>query len=79
MDQERAYAGLKKRQDQAAYVAGRMALIQTPAGADADLRKLKLPSSVADFYRPIAHAATYDRWWWACPVCGWPMRVTVSR
>ena len=43
---------LKKRQDQAAYVAGRMALIQTPAGADAELRKLKLPSSVADFYRP---------------------------
>jgi REase associating with pPIWI_RE len=79
MDQERAYAALKKRQDQAAYVDGRKALIQTSAGPDGKLRKLKLPSSVADFYRPISHAATYDRWWFACPVCGWPMRITMSR
>lgn len=79
MDQERAYAALKKRQDQAAYVEGRKALIQTSAGPDGKLRKLKLPSSVADFYRPISHAATYDRWWFACPVCGWPMRITMSR
>ena len=76
MDQERVYAALKKRHDQAAYVEGRKALIQTPAGPDGKLRKLKLPSSVADFYRPISHAATYDRWWFACPVCGWPMRIT---
>lgn len=79
MDQERAYTALKKRQDQAAYVEGRKALIQTSAGPDGKLRKLKLPSSVADFYRPISHAATYDRWWFACPVCGWPMRITMSR
>jgi len=79
MDQERAYAALKKRQDQAAYVEGRKALIQTSAGPDGKLRKLKLPSSVADFYRPISHAATYDRWWFACPICGWPMRITMSR
>ncbi len=78
MDQERVFAALKKRQDQAAYVEGRKALITTPAGADGKLRKLKLPSSVADFYGPITHAATYDRWWFACPVCGWPMRITVS-
>src|SRR5262249_30670534 len=78
MDQEHVFAALKKRQDQAAYVEGRKALITTPAGADSKLRKLKLPSSVADFYRPITHAATYDRWWFACPVCGWPMRITVS-
>jgi hypothetical protein len=79
MDQERVYASLKKRQDQAAYVEGRKALIQMPAGADGKLRKLKLPSSVADFYRPISHAATYDRWWFGCPVCGWPMRITLAR
>lgn len=75
-DQERVYAALKKRHDQAAYVEGRKALIQMPAGPDGKLRKLKLPSSVADFYRPVRHAATYDRWWFACPVCGWPMRIT---
>jgi REase associating with pPIWI_RE len=79
MDQERAYAALKKRQDQEVYVEGRKALIQMPAGPDGKLRKLKLPSSVADFYRPISHAATYDRWWFGCPVCGWPMRIALSR
>jgi hypothetical protein len=79
MDQERVYEALMKRQDQAAYVEGRRALIQFPAGPDGKLRKLRLPSSVADFYRPIPHAATYDGWWFACPVCGWPMRITIAR
>ena len=53
-------------------------LIEIPAGADGQLRKLKLPSSVADFYRPITYAAIYDRWWFACPVCRWPMRITIG-
>lgn len=79
MDQERVYAALKKRQDQAAYVDGRKALIETPAGPDSKLRKLRLPSSVADFYRPITHAATFDRWWFACPICRWPMKITIRR
>lgn len=78
MDQERVFAALRKRQDQTAYVLGRRALIETPAGPDGQLRKLKLPSSVADFYRPITHGATYDRWWFACPVCRWPMRITID-
>lgn len=77
MDQERVYAALKKRQDQAAYVEGRKALITIPAGADGKLRKLKLPSSVFDFYGPITHAAVYDRWWFACPICRWPMRIAI--
>ena len=79
MDQERVYTALKKRLDQAAYVDGRKALIEAPAGADSKLRKLRLPSSVADFYRPIAHAAIFDRWWFACPVCRWPMKITIRR
>jgi hypothetical protein len=79
MDQERVYAALKKRLDQRAYVDGRKALIETPAGSDSKLRKLRLPSSVADFYRPIVHAAIYDRWWFACPICRWPMKITIRR
>jgi hypothetical protein len=79
MDQERVYTALKKRQDQAAYVDGRKALIETPAGPDSKLRKLPLPSSVADFYRPITHAATFDRWWFPCPICRWPMKITIRR
>jgi hypothetical protein len=78
MDQERVFTALRKRQDQAAYVDGRRALIETPAGTDGELRKLKLPSSVADFYRPIPYAAIYDRWWFACPVCQWPMRIIIA-
>jgi hypothetical protein len=79
MDQERVYTALRKRLDQAAYVDGRKALIETPAGPDGKLRKLGLPSSVAEFYRPITHAATYDRWWFPCPICRWPMKIMIRK
>jgi len=77
MDQERVYASLKKGLNQAAYVDGRRTLIETPAGPDKELRKLRISSSVADFYRPITHAAMFDRWWFACPICRWPMKITI--
>lgn len=77
MDQERVYSALKKRMDQDAYVHGRSSLIRTPAGSDRELRRLNLPSSVAEFYRPVSFDAVWDRWWFACPVCRWPMKVTV--
>jgi hypothetical protein len=77
MDQDRVFSALKKRMDQDAYVHGRSSLIRTPAGSDKDLRRLNLPSSVAEFYRPITFDAVWDRWWFACPICRWPMRVTV--
>jgi hypothetical protein len=76
MDQERVYTALKKPLDQKRYVHGRKALIEFPAGPDNKLRKLNLPSSVAEFYRPITHPATYDRWWFPCPICRWPMKIT---
>ncbi|MEV7970693.1 hypothetical protein AB0O34_32595 [Sphaerisporangium sp. NPDC088356] len=79
MDQERAYAGLKKAMDQTVYVEGRKALIDHPAGPVSKLRKLPLPSSVRQFYTDIPHAAVFDRWWFACPVCEWPMRVTLQQ
>ncbi|NJP47760.1 hypothetical protein HCN08_30785 [Streptomyces sp. PRB2-1] len=77
MDQDRVFSALRKRMDQDAYVHGRSSLIRTPAGPDKDLRRLNLPSSVAEFYRPITFDAVWDRWWFACPICRWPMRVTV--
>lgn len=79
LDQERVYVALRKRQDQKAYTEGRRALIDNPAGPDGKLRKLNLPSSIADYYRPVSHAATYDRWWFGCPVCKWPMKISVHR
>jgi restriction endonuclease in pPIWI_RE module len=77
MDQDRVYSALKKRMSQDDYTHGRSSLIRTPAGSDAVLRRLNLPSSVAEFYRPISFAATYDRWWYPCPACRWPMKITV--
>lgn len=77
MDQDRVFSALRKRMDQDAYVHGRSSLIRTPAGSDKELRRLNLPSSVAEFYRPVAFDSVWDRWWFACPVCRWPMRVAV--
>ncbi|NUV62577.1 hypothetical protein G6W55_23230 [Streptomyces sp. CAI-85] len=77
MDQDRVFTALRKRMDQDAYVHGRSSLIRMPAGSDAQLRRLNLPSSVAEFYRPVSFDAMWDRWWFACPVCHWPMKVTV--
>lgn len=77
MDQDRVYSALKKRGVQEDYVHGRSSLIRTPAGSASELRKLNLPSSVAEFYRPVSFDATYDRWWFACPICRWPMKVAV--
>jgi hypothetical protein len=79
LDQERVYVALRKRQDQKAYAEGRRALIDSPAGPDGTLRKLRLPSSITDYYVPVSHAATYDRWWFGCPVCKWPMKISVHR
>jgi hypothetical protein len=78
MDQDRVFSALRKRMDQDAYVHGRSSLIRTPAGSDKELRRLNLPSSVAEFYRPVTFDAAWDRWWFACPVCRWPMRVTLN-
>lgn len=76
MDQDKVYTALKKRMVQEDYVHGRSSLIRTPAGPDAVLRRLNLPSSVAEFYHPISYAAVHDRWWFACPICRWPMRIS---
>ncbi|MEV6227448.1 hypothetical protein AB0L88_06120 [Saccharopolyspora shandongensis] len=77
LDQDRVFTALKKRQNQAAYVHGRATLIENPAGTETALRRMNLPSAVTEFYKPISAAATYDRWWFACPLCRWPMRITI--
>lgn len=78
MDQERAYMALKKSMDQRRYVTGRRAYIEHPAGSEQTLRKLGLSSAVAGFYAPISHAAIYDRWWFGCPICHWPMKILIK-
>lgn len=79
LDQDRVYTALRKRQSQDVYVHGRRALIDKPAGTEAELRRLNLPSSVAEFYQPISTVSVFDRWWFACPLCRWPMKITVRK
>jgi hypothetical protein len=62
------------------YEAGRTALIRRPAGPVDALSELRMPPLVADFYQKIFYDSAYqDRWWFACPVCRWPMRIAVRR
>lgn len=77
LDQDTVYTALRKRQDQGAYERGRRALIDTPAGSDAQVRELNLPSTVTDHYRAIPTPSSFGQWWFPCPLCKWPMRITV--
>jgi len=85
IDQVTAFTLLRKQGSQAVYEAGRADLIRKPAGTADDLADLRLPPLVAGFYKEIAYdsAYRYDRkyggWWFACPVCQWPMRIAVRR
>jgi hypothetical protein len=79
IDQETAFALLHKQGDQAVYEAGRKDLIRRPAGPVDHLCELRLPPLVADFYREISYDSVYRGWWFACPICQWPMRIAVRR
>ncbi|MFB7618597.1 hypothetical protein [Kitasatospora sp. NPDC056181] len=77
LDQTRAHRQMTSTDSQDDYVAWRSALIEEPAGSVRDLRMLNLPATLTEFYQPIPFDATYDRWWFRCPVCRWPMKITV--
>ncbi|MCK2245277.1 MULTISPECIES: hypothetical protein [unclassified Crossiella] len=79
LDQETVFTLLRKYGEQAVYEAGRRDLIRSPAGSVHELADLRLPPLVADFYREIPYDSAYRGWWFACPICRWPMRITVRR
>ncbi|WP_371782547.1 restriction endonuclease-related protein [Streptosporangium subroseum] len=79
IDQETAYALLKKQGDQAVYVAGRSDLIRHPAGPVNELCELRLPPLIADFYKEIPYNSVYRGWWFPCPICAWPMRLVIRK
>ncbi|MET8037757.1 hypothetical protein [Streptomyces sp. NPDC005345] len=79
IEQETAYALLRKQGTQNAYEAGRSDLIRHPAGPVDQLRKLKLPMGVVDFYEEIPYGSVHHGWWFPCPVCHWPMRLTLRK
>jgi len=63
--------------DEDAYTKGRRFLVEHPAGdAEEILRRraeLGVPPLVE--YQDIGVDRQWRGWWWACPVCRWPMRV----
>lgn len=77
LDQETVFTLLRKHGEQAVYEAGRRDLICCPAGSVHELSDLRLPPLVADFYREIPYDSAYRGWWFGCPICRWPMRITV--
>ena len=79
VEQETAYTLLSKQGNQKMYVNGRTDLIEHPAGSVEQLSELRLPPLVAAFYEDIGYGSQYRGWWFACPVCRWPMRIAVRR
>ncbi|MFD4320818.1 hypothetical protein [Streptomyces sp. NPDC058548] len=79
MDQDTVFSAMKKRgmQNQQHYVNDRSALIRHPAGQETILSRLNLPSNIRQFYKPISFESAYEQWWFACPICRWPMKVTI--
>ena len=60
------------------YERHRTTLVENPTVPAGDLPGLKLPSRANEFYRPISQHAQYNGWWWPCPACRWPMKVSVT-
>jgi len=61
------------------YQRHRSTLVENPTVPAGSLAELKLPSRANDFFKPIAQYAQFNGWWWPCPACKWPMKVTAAR
>lgn len=74
-NQEAVFSAIKGKR----YEHHRRTLITNPTVATASKPDLNLPSRAVGFYQPIAQYAQFrGNWWWPCPACRWPMKVTVK-
>lgn len=78
IEQEMVYIYLRKPGEQRTYEAGRRALIEHPYYPAEDLCDLPIPVSVGEYYQPVPYGSLYRGWWFPCPICRWPMRVTAG-
>jgi hypothetical protein len=76
VDQEVVYEAMKKSGKQSRYELYRSNLIRYPTGSVDDIAALPLPEVARSAYREISLDARFRDWWYACPVCRWPMRIT---
>lgn len=79
IDQESVYEALKRSGDEKVYAAGRRALVEHPVRTVEEVTDLPLPSVIRAAYQPISADARIAGWWYPCPVCAWPMRITMER
>ncbi|MEU2900371.1 restriction endonuclease-related protein [Streptomyces sp. NPDC001273] len=72
--QETVYASLKGNY----YRVHRENLVRNPAVTVEELRKLRLPPPALDFFEDIPTYMTHQGYWFRCPACAWPMKITVE-
>jgi len=72
------FAAISGRGEQQ-YVHDRTHLITHPVGKVDDLADLGLPLKAVALYTDISYQSTYRGWWFPCPVCRWPMKVSQHR
>jgi hypothetical protein len=74
-NQEAVFSAIKGKH----YEHHRRKLITNPTVVIAAKADLNLPARAVGFYQPIAQYAQFrGKWWWPCPACRWPMKVTVK-
>jgi len=67
---------------QAQYVAGRLMLVEVPTGTEDSILEdyARRGGARMQVYRPLPAERSCVRggavWWWPCPVCAYPMRLT---
>lgn len=72
--QETVYASLKGNY----YHRHRENLVRNPAVTVDELRRLRLPPPALDYYEDIPTYMTHQGYWFRCPACTWPMKITVE-
>jgi hypothetical protein len=62
------------------YTVGRRFLVEHPAGDREEILRRRTELAVPPLveYLGISADRQWRGWWWACPVCRWPMRVFAS-
>ncbi|MCF4123027.1 hypothetical protein L1785_18790 [Antribacter sp. KLBMP9083] len=78
IDQELVYEAMKKGGKQDRYELYRSNLIRYPSGSVDDIAALALPEAARGAYREISLDSRFHDWWYPCPACRWPMRVTAA-
>lgn len=76
IDQEVVYEAMKKSGKQDRYELYRANLIRHPAGSTDDIAALALPEAARGAYQEIPLDSRFRDWWYPCPMCHWPMRIT---